>query len=263
MKAKYDEIGVGYNLTRKADPYLVERLCQHLQPTENGAYLDLGCGTGNYTIALNQLGLDFVGVDPSQEMLDKAKSKSQSIDWKQGSAEAIPLDNGEVNGATCCLTVHHWHNKEKAFKELYRVLKPGGTLVIFTSDPLQMKGYWLNHYFPKMMQDSIAQMPSKELVVSWMEAAGFTVKTIENYDVRVDLQDMFLYAGKHQPELYLDPQVRSGISSFSSLAYGEEVQVGLTKLTQDIATGKVKGVIKDYENEIGDYLYIDGYKPNR
>ncbi len=54
MQAKYDAIGTNYNQTRKADPYLTEQLLKHLNPTKEGVYLDIGCGTGNYTNALRE-----------------------------------------------------------------------------------------------------------------------------------------------------------------------------------------------------------------
>ena len=49
MGTKYDKIGIEYNLTRKADKYLTEQLLFHLNPKEHAQYLDIGCGTGNYT----------------------------------------------------------------------------------------------------------------------------------------------------------------------------------------------------------------------
>ena len=54
MKEKYDIIGVNYNLTRKADPYLYKRLHFFLNPQIKGTYLDIGCGTGNYTAKFAQ-----------------------------------------------------------------------------------------------------------------------------------------------------------------------------------------------------------------
>ena len=58
MEAKYDKIGINYNLTRKADNYLTERLYALLNPDKSGIYLDIGCGTGNYTIEFQKKGLD-------------------------------------------------------------------------------------------------------------------------------------------------------------------------------------------------------------
>ena len=72
--ATYDIIGKGYNTTRQADPFIVDRLCDMLQPHREGLYLDIGCGTGNYLAALSAKGYTFYGVDPSQTMLDAARS---------------------------------------------------------------------------------------------------------------------------------------------------------------------------------------------
>jgi len=253
---RYDKIGVGYNQTRKADPYLSERLYHHLSPLQNGLYLDIGCGTGNYTIALSQKGLMIDGIDPSIEMLKVARSKNSKIKWLQATAEDVPVATQSIDGIICSLTIHHWHDLSSAFKELHRVLKPKGKVVIFTSTPEQMKGYWLNHYFPKMLQDSIQQMPSEEVVLSAMKDVGFSNIVTEQYNVKTDLQDLFLYAGKNYPKLYLDSQVRNGISSFSSLANSEEVETGLEKLEEDISSNEITKVIDWYSNEPGDYLYI-------
>jgi len=86
MDIKYDKIGTDYNLTRKADRYLTEQLFHHLRPTINGIYLDIGCGTGNYTNEFHKKGFGFIGIDPSEKMLAKAKLNNAKIDWKIGSA---------------------------------------------------------------------------------------------------------------------------------------------------------------------------------
>jgi len=66
MKTKYDRIGDNYNLTRKADTFISDRLFYHLNPDKNKQYLDLGCGTGNYTIELFKKGVRIIGIDPSE-----------------------------------------------------------------------------------------------------------------------------------------------------------------------------------------------------
>lgn len=260
VTAKYDHIGIGYNRTRKADGYLTERLFYHLDPKTGENYLDIGCGTGNYTIALNRKGVHFAGVDPSQQMLDKAKAGSTSIDWRIGKAEDIPLAAESVNGVMGFLTMHHWTDLHKGFEEVNRVLKPHGKVVLFTSTPKQMKGYWLNHYFPQMLAQSMVQMPSYKKVKRSLENNKFTVLTLEKYFVKPDLQDLFLYSGKHQPKLYFNEQVRKGISSFSSLAHKEEVQKGLLALKKDIESGAINHIMENYRNTDGDYLFITGQK---
>jgi len=257
------KIGVGYNHTRKADPFLTERIYHHLCPDQRGTYLDVGCGTGNYTIALALKGVDISGIDPSEEMLKVARSKNSKISWIQGIAEAIPLTSEYVDGIICNLTIHHWDNLTKGFQELHSVLNPNGRVVVFTSTPEQMKGYWLNYYFPNMLSDSIRQMPSEKNVFSALKGAGFLIADTEQYRVKPDLEDMFLYAGKHNPSLYLNSEVRNGISSFSSLANAQEVTTGLEQLEKDITSSEISSVIKKYSNDVGDYLYIIAEKTSK
>ena len=258
MQPKYNTIGINYNQTRKADAYLTSRLLYHLKPNESDLYLDIGCGTGNYTDAFQQRDFQFIGIDPSEEMLNKAKLKNSQIDWRIGSVEKTGLEENSMDGITATLTIHHWPDLKSAFTELNRVLKPNSRLVIFTSTPKQMKGYWLNHYFPKMMDASIFQMPSMEKVENAMTSSGFEIIQAENYSIKPDLQDQFLYCGKENPELYFDINVRNGISSFSSLANKQEVEQGLAKLRKDIDSGKIKKVQASHQNEEGDYLFVVG-----
>ena len=260
MKVKYDKIGTDYNLTRKADKYLTAQLLRHLKPVKGGKYLDIGCGTRNYTNELQKKGFQFIGIDPSIEMLEKAKLKNNKIDWRIGSAENIGLPQNFVNGIIGSLTIHHWTNLNSGFTELHKVLKPNGRMVIFTATPEQMKGYWLNHYFPKMLAASIIQMPTFEKVKKAMKDSGFEILQTEKYFIKPDLEDKFLYCGKQNPELYFNDQIRHGISSFSSLANRTEVEQGLSKLRKDIDTRMINKIMRSYENDHGDYLYIIGKK---
>lgn len=256
MAEKYDTIGIGYNTTRKADPYILSRLLLHLHPNPKGTYLDIGCGTGNYTSKLAEKGFRCIGIDPSAEMLSKAKLKNPSLDWRLGKAEKIDILSAHIDGIIASLTLHHWSDLNQGFSELSRVLNPKGNLVIFTSTPDQMKGYWLCHYFPKMLEDSMKQMPSLEVIEAALATAGMHIKHIEPYEIKPDLQDLFLYSGKHDPKRYFDPNVRQGISSFSSIAHAEEVEKGLLKLENDINSGQIQSIIKKYHNTKGDYLFM-------
>ena len=60
--------------------------------------------------------------------------------------------------------------------------------------------------------------------------------------------------------MYFDEQIRNGISSFSSLSNRIEVEKGLSDLKQDIGTGKINETTANYENQLGDYLYLIGKK---
>ena len=256
MSVKYNTIGKTYNVTRKADPYLLKRLHFHLNPKNNGKYLDIGCGSGNYTGKLHELGVSIMGIDPSIEMLQKARTNNLNIDYQLGVAEKIELPDNSMDGIVAFLTIHHWKNLEVGFQEIGRVLKKGGRLVIFHSTPNQMKGYWLNDYFPKMLEDSMVLMHTSEVIEQAAFKAGIELTNTENYSVKDDLQDLFLQCGKYQPEMYFRSDIRKGISSFAAVANKEEVESGLARLKEDIDSGKIQEVIANYENDLGDYLYM-------
>ncbi len=258
MTTKYDKIGINYNRTRKADPLIARRILHHLAPTVNGKYLDIGCGTGNYTNEFQQKGFQFIGIDPSQTMLEKAKALNQAIDWRIGQAEKTGLPENYIEGITASLTIHHWTNLGNGFVELARALKPGGRIVIFTATPKQMKGYWLNHYFPNMLEDSINQMPSWDSIERGLAKSGIKIIETEKYFIKPDLKDFFLYCGKENPALYFNEQIRRGISSFSALANQDDVKTGLSKLSEDINSGKIDAIMDEYKHDAGDYLFVVG-----
>ncbi len=259
---RYDSIGIGYDETRKADPYLAERMFQLIRRDDVSAnYLDVGCGTGNYTAALANKGLHFTGMDPSSEMLRNALAKNDAIKWIQGAAESIPSEDSSIDGVLVCLSIHHWTDLVAGFKEIQRVLKPGGKMVLFTTLPEQTLGNWLNHYFPVMIQDSIDILPTGDQLKHAFGASGLEVIKEEKYYVQPDLQDWFLYCGKHRPELYFKEEVRRGISSFSLLSNRNEVSAGLQQLKEDISSGRIEDIIAQHANELGDYLFIVAEKP--
>ena len=75
-----------------------------------------------------------------------------------------------------------------------------------------------------------------------LRSAGFDAIQVQPYLVTKDLQDLFLYAGKQRPEMYLDAAVRANISSFATLCPADELTAGLDALRADLAVGRWAGV---------------------
>ena len=99
-------------------------------------------------------------------------------------------------------------------------------------------------------------MPAIDLVQRSLNEVGFTTMGMELYDVAEHLQDSFLYSGKQRPEMYLDPEFRQGISTFSSLADHTEVTDGCRRLEEDIRSGHIHQVMSRFKNTGGDYLFL-------
>jgi SAM-dependent methyltransferase len=258
----YDRIGTQYDVTRRADPYLVGRLIHHLNATSTGEYLDMACGTGNYTIAVAQTGIRVHGIDQSWRMIAVAREKSRTVTWHIGNVEALPFADGVFAGVLCTLAIHHFQALQPAFQEVFRVLAPG-RFVLFTSTAEQMRGYWLNAYFPTAMARSITQMPSLPAIMQALRQSGFTSIHTEPYEVQSNLQDFFLYSGKHRPAMYLDPSMRAGISTFAALADASEVEDRCQRLFDDIESGRIAEVIAMYRHAQGDYLFVVAEKAGR
>lgn len=254
----YDRTGSSYDATRRADPYIAGRLVHHLRPRPGGVHLDVGCGTGNYAAALAAAGVGgLLGLDRSAAMVRRAAGKGVAgARWCVADAAALPLADGRAGGAVCTLAVHHFADLGRACREVGRVLRPGGRFVVFTATRRQMRGCWLNAYFPRAVARAIDQMPDFDALAGALAAGGFDVVGTEPYDVRDDLQDLFMYAGKHRPHLYLDPRVRAGISAFAALADPAEVADGCRRLAADLAAGRFDDVRRSYRHDAGDYLFV-------
>lgn len=96
--------------------------------------LDLGCGTGTLTLLLKRAcpEAQITGLDGDSEVLEiaRAKSRSADIQWDEGLASSLPYPDSAFDRVVTSLVIHHLNQKDKrrAFKEVYRVLKPHGEL---------------------------------------------------------------------------------------------------------------------------------------
>lgn len=99
---------------------------------ENGRIdraLDVGCGTGQSTLALLEIADEIVGMDSSAEMLSHAAQHSQ-IRYVEARAEQMPFDDG-IFGLMTVALAFHWFDQQQFMVEARRVLRPGGWLVIY------------------------------------------------------------------------------------------------------------------------------------
>ena len=257
MPAIYDTIGEGYDRTRSADPGIVALLSDLLQAAPQARCLDVACGTGNYTAALAQRGGDWSAFDQSARMLDEARGKSRDIAWHQMDAAAIGFDDNSFDAATCTLAIHHFPDRQQAFNEIFRVLRPGARFVLFTAWPEQMRNYWISEYFPVMMDRACAQMPARDEVLSDLSRTGFSLQREQSWDITPDLEDLFLYCGKFRPERYLCSSIRRGISCFNNgMCPPAELETGLARLRADMDSGAVRQVQERCAATCGDYVFL-------
>ena len=109
---------------------------------------------------------------------------------------------------------------------------------------------------PKTLDTSIAMMSSVASIQKAASKADFSIVQQVPYFVQSDLKDLFLYSGKHHPELYFINDIREGISSFAFTSYAGEVEQGLRLEQHDLVTKKFYRVKQPFEIDLDDYLLL-------
>lgn len=252
--ALYNQIGLRYDATRRADPSIVHLLSDALGPNSEEV-LDLGCGTGNYTIALAERGFRVCGVDSSSRMLKVAAKKRPDLKWVAADADHLPYGAASFESVTAVNVVHHFRD-DHSFGEIRGVLKEGGRFIIFGSMAEQIRHYWLAHYFPEAMRRSADEAMSLQRLEAISRTIGLKLARRVAWHQSAEPVDFFLYCGKHRPELYLDPRVRAGISTFTTLADEDEMNEGLARLERDVESGAVQELVAKSDLVHGDYSLI-------
>lgn len=110
---------------------LVEELAE---PAEGERALDIGCGTGNYTIWLAEKGLTVTGLDESRAMLEVAAAKTAGTDlaaeWVLGDASALPCKGERFDLVVSVTAMEFVDDRKAVLCDAMCLLKPGGRLVV-------------------------------------------------------------------------------------------------------------------------------------
>jgi ubiquinone/menaquinone biosynthesis C-methylase UbiE len=101
--------------------------------------LDVGCGPGRLAIGLAQRvpGLQVVGLDLSQEMLDLAQARAERagiagrMQFWRGDAQQTPFPDDHFDLVVSTLSLHHWNHPVTVLDEMARLARPGGRVVVF------------------------------------------------------------------------------------------------------------------------------------
>src|SRR5215208_1372728 len=122
-------------------PWAAE-LIEAASPRPGERVLDVACGTGVVArLAAERVGADgkVVGLDLNPGMLAVARAVAspRPIDWREGSAVALPLEAGAFDLVLCQQGLQFFPDRLTALREMHRVLAPGGRLGLATWRPLQ------------------------------------------------------------------------------------------------------------------------------
>ena len=252
----YNSIGEGYNYSRKPDTRILKHLIDLLDLPQGSTIADIGAGTGNYSNAIAQQGYRVIAIEPSSTMRSQAIELSD-VRWLSAKAEKIPLPDNSVDGAIIVLAMHHFSDRLSAIKEINRIVGDG-KIVIFAFEQKQIPSFWLCDYFPYFIRDTKDTFPEIKIITE--EIRQITQKNVEviPFPLPKDITDLFAAAGWDKPELYLDANVRKGISSFAKMSR-EEKEKGIKQLERDLKNGnwdKKYGDLRNRESYNAGYRFL-------
>lgn len=172
----YDQMAEEFELHAADSPYNAHydrpAVLQALGTVHGRHVLDAACGPGLYAAELLDRGADVTAFDASAAMVDLARQRLAGrarVD-RAVLGERLPYPDETFDLAVCALAIHHVEDRAAAFAELFRVLRPGGALVVSTQHPFTD---WLRKggsYFETKLETDIWHRASgDQLARFWRE----------------------------------------------------------------------------------------------
>lgn len=160
------------NLGKFVDQVETELAFSLFKPEGEMKILDVGCGTGNFSIKLAEMGCKVIGIDKSEKMLEEAKRKAEmkglNIEFLNMDVYDIELSDESFDGVFSMAAFEFIKRPKKAYDEMYRVLKKGGYLLIGT---INRDSKWGELYMSEPFQENsvfkYADFKSMDDMESW------------------------------------------------------------------------------------------------
>jgi ubiquinone/menaquinone biosynthesis C-methylase UbiE len=174
------------------EPYAIE-IAKRIDPSPVTIALEIAAGTGRVTRHIRERlapSAKLIASDISEEMLAEAKKKLNhpDIDWQHIDAQQLPFSDNSIDLVVCCFGYMFVPDRQKAFAEAYRVLRPGGVFLITTWDKLEHNAasYASRSLAEKYVKEPLPEsynlavsMSDEDVIRPLLEEAGFSKISIE------------------------------------------------------------------------------------
>jgi ubiquinone/menaquinone biosynthesis C-methylase UbiE len=190
--------------TRQAAPFAaapairnqeaLNRIVQWAGTTREDTVLDVACGPGLLACAFARVAKHVTGIDMTPAMLEQARRTQQeqglqNISWEQGDVYSLPFPNAQFSIVSSRFVFHHLQDPIAALKEMQRVCKPGGKVVVADMAPQPAKAAALNA--AELLRDPshVRALPLDELR-GLFEQASLVAPQVNNYRMEGELEDL-------------------------------------------------------------------------
>jgi ubiquinone/menaquinone biosynthesis C-methylase UbiE len=236
----YEEAARGYDAARGLALEGLEdwrKAVSRWLPGDRPRILDLGAGTGQWSFAFARwFQAKAVAVEPSPAMRKEGVHRTREfrVGWLAGRAESIPLRDASCDAAWLSTVIHHLSDLDASARELRRVVRPGGAVLVRSAFPGRTDRITLFRYFPEAAS-VVDSYPTIEQTSEAFERAGFQRRELRAVP-QVSVGDLASY-----------PQRLSHRSSDTVLRLMDDdvYARGLERLERDIAAGMETGPLVD------------------
>jgi len=152
---------------------------------DDAKILDLGCGTGNYTLTFVEKFPDasVFGLEPDAKMVEVARGKDRDrkVNWCIGVGERMPMKADVFDCMFSSQVWHHLKDRRGTARECLRVLKMGCPNIIRTISHDQWRRKTVVQIFPEVLESEIRRYPSDDEFKAYFVEAGFRRVRLHDY----------------------------------------------------------------------------------
>lgn len=205
---------------------LTQRVVDAIGAGANGVVLDVACGPGIVSAALAARAREVVALDITPEMLAKARQRCaaaglRNVTFREGSATELPFAANSFDAVVTRLSVHHFPEPQLVFQEMFRVLRPDGTLVLADVVSSENADESALHNAIEVLRDPshVRMLPASELV-SLVTAAGFAILEQTTWDQPREFEEWAAIVDDSRRIAPLRPIVRALAAAGQHAGYG-------------------------------------------
>ena len=256
---------------------ILDCLTRTVVPLGEQNVLEAGCGTGNYLQALDPHLESLFGIDFNEGMLAQARAKlGDDVELTCGSILELPYEDERFDGIICNQVIHHLEEGPSAtddpvawvssgflniiqfMQEAYRVLRPGGALVLnMTTHEQFCDGYWWADLIPTAVTRLSCRLLDVDQLTQYIAEAGFEIES-----VAADLEGILQGSSYLDPRGPLSEAWRAGDSTWS-LASDTELADARRRVEKMILEGTMQAYLAERERKrqgVGQSTFFCGRK---
>jgi SAM-dependent methyltransferase len=242
-------------------------------PLAEAWILDAGCGQGSYTQALVKMVGHVDAVDPQGELPDETRAylaryeRAGRLSLHAASLAELPFEEGTFDAVVVNQVLWHLENgaaghpmHRRALAEFFRVLRPGGVVIVNASTHRQIReGFWFHTLIPGAVEVALRKSMSASALKELLTEIGY------QFDGRTVPLDLTLREdGYRDAASVLDPAAREGASiwRFASETETREAMVAVRALEEE---GRLADFIAERERSrerVGQFTFFVGRKPD-